>query len=67
MIYSAIRFGKTLVIMNSMVSSSIFILFFPSIRFKDTLQVVCGVLKMSQTKDWNRFEIDDIVEHEYSR
>jgi len=35
-------------------------------RLKDTLQVVCGVLKMSQTKDWNRFEIDDIVEHEYS-
>merc|ERR1711894_854776 len=35
-------------------------------RSKDSLQVVCGVLKMSATKPWNRFDIESIMQHPYS-
>jgi len=34
-------------------------------RSADALQVVCGGLKMSQTKPWNRFQVETIHQHSY--
>ena len=38
---------------------------FYNYRTEDEIQVVAGVLQISQTKSWNKFAVDKIYRHSY--